>query len=196
MGRGYAPPAPKNNDPYAAASGLPGYDTAPVMGYGAPHQGSAALPYDESYYSAVNQAQAGRDSFLRSLRNARLEGNQSYHQQMSDLNQQHPYDIGTLNSNFGSSGMGFSSGYGNALGRLQDVFEKNTDRLRQAHLDAIRDIRTNRQNYMGEYRANLAALRQAAADRLAANAGTLGLGKASDANNPTKLANQTTGGKK
>lgn len=136
-----------------------------------------AMPLDAAGQIALQQAAAARQAYLSSVNQNRELTNQNYQEQSHDLRAQHPLDQASVNDSYGSSGLGFSSGYGIANGQLADVYNKDTDRLALARADALAQDKLNRENYLNSYRVDLAGIRQAAADRLSGNAGHLHLGK-------------------
>lgn len=149
--------------------GLPGFQR------GGPYDG-IGVPTDEQGQLLFRQAAAARAAYDQQL-DQQIHGiKTNYGDQLVDQNTQHPLDIGAINNNYGSSGLGFSSGYGNAQQQLAHTYQTNLDRLTSAKADTLNTIRQNRGSYAHYYDLNLEAIRQAAIDRLSASAGTLGLG--------------------
>jgi hypothetical protein len=144
--------------------------------FGNPHGGSG-MPLDTSAQIAESQAKAAKHTFMRNLELQQQGIKSNYGDQLHDFRVQHPYDIGTVDSNFGGRGLGFSSGFGQAQEDLGKQYKLATGRLGDAKAQALAQVHADRQDYQREYLLQREAIRQAAADRLSANAGHLGLGK-------------------
>lgn len=189
------PPGHPGNSVNLGHTGPNGVVIPPHPGLGGGHGGvgPTGMPLDSAASIALQQAAAARQTFLDQLGLQHQQIVQNYGDQLEDMNKQQPIDQATLNSGYGSRGLGFSSGYGIANGRLADAYFTNQSRLSQAEQDALNQLRTERLDYRHEYNTNLSAIRQAAADRLSALAGTLGLGRPTQ--NAGALANQLNGNK-
>lgn len=151
---------------------------------------NTSAPLDADSQIALQQAAAARATYLSGVRQQRQQEEQNYGDSLFDLNKQHPIDVRNLLNNFAGRGLAFSSGYGNSSSQLGDNYATSLSRLAAARTAALTGFGLDRSNYQNEYLASLSSIRQAAADRLSAAAGTLGLGSTS---NPTVLASQLQG---
>lgn len=180
-GEGKAPPSSMVSSVPSGGTPTPNKPAAPNKNNqvvaGKPGSLGTGMPLDESAQIALQQAALARAAYMHQLRLQGITTGQEYSNEMQDLNTQHPIDESTLNSNYGSRGLGFSSGSNNANQQLQTVYGTNVARLDQAHQDALQQLLTDRSDYQNSYLANQAAIREAAADRLSAVAGSLGLHK-------------------
>lgn len=168
--------APGPNGKVGTVVPVPTGGVSRTVGKSKSSDGSTSMPLDTDAQIALEQALQGKQTYLQNLALQRQSELQNYTNESHDLTVQHPLDQASLNSNYGSRGLGFSSGYGNAATQLETAYDTNTSRLVQAHQDAINQLNADQTNYLNAYKLNKSALRQAAADRLSAVAGTLGLG--------------------
>lgn len=134
---------------------------------------------------------------LTGLAQQRLNFLDQYNSQLADINrnfrtqrrrivQQEPYNVRGILNNYSGRGMAFSSGYGVAQGRELQNYNQNLGDLNYQHTLGQQNLQDQRTAFMRTYRNQQQAIRQAAADRLAAQAGTLNL---YDSNKPL-TANQ------
>lgn len=123
---------------------------------------------------------------LTGLAQQRLNFLDQYNQQLSDLNrnymvtrrrtmQQEPYAVRGILDNYAGRGMAFSSGQAVAQGRELQNYNQGLGDLNYQHTLGLQNLANQRLAFMRTYRNQQQAIRQAAADRLSAQAGSLGL---------------------
>lgn len=136
---------------------------------------SSSMPLDATGQIALQQAAAARSSYLDQIQQQQEQEESNYQDQLHDMNLQHPIDVRDLLNNYSGRGMAFSSGYGDAAGQLANTYGTNLSRLAAARSQALGGFASDKSDYNKEYGVDLSGIRQAAADRLAANAASLGL---------------------
>jgi hypothetical protein len=120
---------------------------------------------------------------LTGLAQQRLNFLDTYNQQMSDLNRNfrvtrrrtvnnEPWNVRGILNNYAGRGMAFSSGQGVAQGRELQQYNQGLTDLNYQHTLGQQNLLGQRTAFMRTYRNQQQAIRQAAADRLAAQAGT------------------------
>lgn len=136
---------------------------------------------------------------LSGLAQQRLNFLDTYNSQLADLHrnyfvtrrrmvQDEPWNVRGILNNYAGRGMAFSSGQGVAQGReLQNYNQGLTDLGYQRSL-GVQDLQNQRTAFMRTYRNQQQAIRQAAADRLAAQAGSLNLYKSNKPLTAAQLA--------
>lgn len=123
---------------------------------------------------------------LASLAAQRLNFLDQYNQQMADINrnygvqreraqQNEPYVQRGILSDYAGRGMAHSTGFGSAAGRETQLFNQNLSDLNYAHTYGMQDLNTQKLDFNRTLQQQQLAARQAAADRLSQQAGTLGL---------------------
>lgn len=153
--------------------------------------GATGMPLDADGRIALQQAAAARNTYMQSLVQQQQQLNDQYGTQLHSYNEQHPIDERSLLDQYAGNGMAFSSGYGNAEGQLGQKYQDALAQLLQTKTEGTNQIGSERSTYNKEYGTDLDAIRQAAADRLVAGGGTLGL--ATGTTNPSKLAKLLSG---
>ena len=123
---------------------------------------------------------------LSQLAAQRLNFLDQYNQQVSDINRNYavqrqramenePYVQRGILSDYAGRGMAHSTGFGSAAGRETQLFNQNLNDLAYSHTYGLNDLGNQRTAMARTLRTQRQAVRQAAADRMAAQAGTLGL---------------------
>lgn len=135
----------------------------------------SAMPYDASYRDQLLNLQAQRATFFDELHRQQQALRRQFTQQQYDINQQKPYAFRDVLNNFAGRGMAFSTGYGNAQGRLHQQFAQQLARLTGDERFNLGQLASQKQTYLGNYNTQLDLLRRAATRRLSGNAGDMGL---------------------
>lgn len=165
--------------------------TSSVGSIPTPNANPTGIPLDAEGRIALQQAAAARNTYMQSLVQQQQQLNQNYGTQLHSYTEQHPLDVSAQTNQYAGSGLGFSSGFGNAQGLLNQKYKDALASLLQTKTQGTSQIGSERQTYNQEYGTDLDAIRQAAADRLVANKQTLGL--ATGTTNPSKIAQLLNG---
>jgi hypothetical protein len=123
---------------------------------------------------------------LTGLAQQRLNFMDTYNQQLADINrnynvqhrraeQQEPWNIRGILNNYAARGAAAGSGQAVAQGRELQQYNQGQGDLNYQHTLGLENLHGQHTAFMRTYRNQQAAIRQAAADRLAAQAGSLGL---------------------
>ena len=125
---------------------------------------------------------------LSGLAQQRLNFMDQYNSQLADINrnyritryrtqEQEPWNVRNILNNFAGRGMGLSSSLAVAQGRELQNYNQGLTDLGYQHTLGVQGLQNQRTAFMRTFRNQQQAIRQAAADRLAAQAGTLNLYK-------------------
>jgi hypothetical protein len=142
---------------------------------------------------------------LSGLAQQRLNFLDTYNSQLGDLNRNYaiqrqrsvtnePYTVRGILNNYAGRGMAFSSGQGVAQGRELEQYNQGLTDLGYQHALGRQNLVNQRIAFMRTYRNQQQAIRQAAADRLAAQAGSLGLYNSNKPLTAAQLARILAGG--
>lgn len=133
---------------------------------GAGYQG---LPIDSEGREELAQAAAARLNYINTLQQQRHSTEHQYTQSLQGYTVQHPLDVDTLQNQDAAAGTGFSTSAVNDQDLLHQKYATILSNLRQNNRDTLAGFRQQRQGYGGQYRADVAAIQGAAAQRVAAN---------------------------
>lgn len=177
------PPKPKKpQQPISTIGGLGFNPLAPhpipkgVGKKGSGGKGSKGVPIDSQGRIDLSQIAAQRLNFLDQYNQQVADINRNYNVQVQRAKQNEPYVQRSIISDYAGRGMGFSSGYGNAAGRETQLYNQNLSDLAYQHNYGLQDLDAQRAAMRRTLDVQREAIRQAAADRMAAQAGSLGLG--------------------
>jgi len=123
---------------------------------------------------------------LTGLAQQRLNFLDQYNSQLADINRNYrvtrqrtvneePWTVRGILNSYATRGMARSTGYGVAQSREAQAYERGLSDLDYQHTLGLQNLNDQRTAFMRTYRNQQQAIRQAAADRLAAQAGTLNL---------------------
>lgn len=138
---------------------------------------SGGLPIDSQGRIDLSQLAAQRLNFLDQYNQQMADLNHNYQLQTQRTQENEPYVERGILSDYAGRGMAHSSGYGDALGRQTQLYNQNLADLNYAHTYGLQDLNTQKADLNRTLATQQLAIRQAAADRMAAQAGTLGQGK-------------------
>lgn len=138
------------------------------------HKGKGS-PIDVQGRLDLSQLAAQRLNFLDQYNQQVADINRNYAVQRQRAMENEPYVQRGILSNYSGRGMAHSTGYGSAAGRETQLFNQNLGDLAYAHTYGLNDLGNQRTAMARTLRTQRQAVRQAAADRMAAQAGTLGL---------------------
>lgn len=142
---------------------------------------------------------------LSGLAQQRLNFLDTYNTQLGDLNRNYrtqryrmvnnePWNVRGILNNYAGRGMAFSSGQGVAQGRELQQYNQGMTDLNYQNTLGRQNLRNQRTAFIRTYRNQQQAIRQAAADRLAAQAGSLNLYKSNKPLTAAQLARILAGG--
>lgn len=142
---------------------------------------------------------------LTGLAQQRLNFLDTYNQQLGDLNRNYritrqravenePYAVRGILNNYSGRGMAYSTGQGVAQGRELQQYNQGLTDLNYQHTLGHQNLANQKLAFMRTYRNQQQAIRQAAADRLAAQAGSLGLYNSNKPLTAKQLAQILAGG--
>jgi hypothetical protein len=138
------------------------------------HNGKG-MPIDSQGRIDLSQLAAQRLNFLDQYNQQVADINRNYEVQRQRAMENEPYVQRGILSDYAGRGMAHSTGFGSAAGRETQLFNQNLGDLAYAHTYGLQDLNTQRTAMARTLRTQRQAVRQAAADRMAAQAGTLGL---------------------
>lgn len=133
------------------------------------------VPIDAQGRIDLSQLAAQRLNFMDQYNQQLADINRNYAVQQQRMQQNEPYVQRGILSDYAGRGMAHSSGFGVAQGRETQLYNQNLSDLNYAHTYGTQDLQTQRQDYMRTLHMQQQAIRQAAAQRMATQAGTLGL---------------------
>jgi len=158
----------------------------PPIAKPAPKSTGTALPTDPDYQNAAAQLLAAHNSYLGNVAAQRQQLESQYADSVNQAQTQEPNRTRGILNNFAGRGMAYSSGYGQALGNENDAYQHLMSQLGQAHTFGLNDLTRQSTDYEHAYTLQQEALRNAATQRLQAQAGSLNL--APPTTNPSVLA--------
>lgn len=118
---------------------------------------------------------AQRLNFLDQYNQQVADINRNFEVQQQRLNANEPYVQRGILSDYAGRGMGHSSGYGDATGRETQLFNNQLNDLAYQHTYGLQDLNSQRTAMQRTLQIQREQIRQAAADRMAQQAGALGL---------------------
>lgn len=136
------------------------------------------IPLDSQGRIDLAQIAATRLNFMDQYNQQVTDLNHNYNQQVLRANENEPYTQRGILSDYAGRGMAHSTGFGDASGRETQLFNQNLSDLSYAHNYGLQDLETQRDAMRRNVLTQNLAVRQAAADRMAAQAGSLGMGTA------------------
>ena len=138
------------------------------------HKGKG-MPIDSQGRIDLSQLAAQRLNFLDQYNQQVADINRNYEVQRQRAMENEPYVQRGILSDYAGRGMAHSTGFGSAAGRETQLFNQNLGDLNYAHTYGLTDLQNQRTAMARTLRTQREAVRQAAVDRMAAQAGTLGL---------------------
>lgn len=152
----------------------------PGWGHQTPYHPSQqhGLPLDSQGRIDLAQIAATRLNFLDQYNQQVTDINHNYNTQYQRAQENEPYTQRGILSDYAGRGMAHSTGFGDASGRETQLFNQNLADLSYAHNYGLQDLETQRDAMRRTVQTQNLAVRQAAADRMAAQAGSLGFGTA------------------
>lgn len=147
-----------------------------------------SLPTDPDYQNAAAQLLAAHNSYLGNVAAQKQQLESQYTDATNQAAQQEPNRNRAILNNFAGRGMAYSSGYGTALGNENQAYQHLLSQLNQSHDYGLSDITRQQGDYESQYALQQEALRNAATQRLAAQAGSLNLLPSGPTTNPNILA--------
>lgn len=147
-----------------------------------------ALPTDPDYQNAAAQLLAAHTSYIGNVAAQKQQLEQQYTDSTYQAGQQEPNRNRAILDNFAGRGMSYSSGYGTAVGNENTAYQHLLSQLNQAHDVGNADLTRQQNDYEQQYTLQQEALRNAATQRLQAQAGQLNLLPKGPTTNPSVLA--------
>jgi len=132
-------------------------------------------PIDSQGRLDLAQLAAQRLNFLDQYNQQIADINHNYNIQVQRAQENEPYVQRGILSDYAGRGMAYGTGYSSATGRESQLFNQNLADLAYQHTYGLQDLNTQRADMRRTLDVQQQAIRQAAADRMAAQAGSLGL---------------------
>lgn len=123
----------------------------------------------------LSQLAAQRLNFLDQYNQQVADINRNYAMQQQRLNENEPYVQRNILSDYAGRGMAHGTGYGSAAGRETQLFNQQLSDLAYQKTYGLQDLNNQRTAMRRSLNIQRQQVRQAAADRMAQQAGTLGL---------------------
>lgn len=143
------------------------------------------LPIDSQGRIDLSNIAAQRLNFMDQYNTQLSDINRNYAVQKRRMEQNEPYVQRGILSDYAGRGMAHSSGYGQAIGREQQLYQQGLNDLEYQQTLGGQQLQDARAAMRRTAQGQRMAIRQASADRLAAQAGTLRLMKGKRSTNLT-----------
>lgn len=143
---------------------------------GSASQGATSLPFDAEAADAQVSLQAQKNRFESDATAEQGRIEREYVNQRRDVEDEMPEQQRRLLENYAGRGLAYSSGYAYDQGDQKSQYARLLAELEQGKTGGIADLLRQRGQFNDEWSGRLQAIQQAAARRLAEQAGDLGLG--------------------
>lgn len=148
---------------------------APAASWAPMSNSQYALPFD--YQGSIDMINANKSygDLINQLIMERQNAQSSYARGMHQLDVTQPTDERNLLNNYGSRGLAHGSGYGVAYGNLENQYADQRSNAANDLAQALQQAAMQQTQGYNNLQWTTSAIQQAIAQRLAAQAGTLGL---------------------
>lgn len=136
---------------------------------------SQGMPLDPQGRIDLRQLAAQRLNFLDQYNSQLADINRNFRVQLRQQKQNEPFVQRGILGDYSGHGMAFGTGYASAAGREAQLFGQKLNDLRYQHTLGQQDLAQQQTAFNRTYGLQQQAIRQAAADRLATQAGALNL---------------------